>query len=243
MDLSAAAQLVSSLTYVEQTGSTNVDLAALGGEDLTVLVAGSQTAGKGRAGREWSSPVGASLAVSILLKPKFERPEQVFWLPLMAGLAMTRAVTKLGAKASLKWPNDVLVGERKISGVLSELVSPGIVVIGAGLNLRQTQEELPIPNATSLAIEGLDVALPQALEAYLKELVPLYKNFDEAALRDQVREVCGTLGLEVRAIMPGDNELMGKVIDIDPAGQLIINSDNTLYAVGAGDIVHLRHNK
>ena len=70
MDLSSSQALVASLTYVEVTGSTNVDLAAKGGEDLTVLVAGAQTAGKGRAGREWSSPVGASLSVSILLKPK-----------------------------------------------------------------------------------------------------------------------------------------------------------------------------
>lgn len=240
MDLSRSEQLVAKLTYLPVTGSTNVDLAKSGGDDLTVLVAGSQTAGKGRSGRQWSSPEGSSLAVSVLLKPNFD---SVTWLPLMAGLAMTRAVKKLGVEASLKWPNDVLVGEKKICGVLSELVAPGVVVIGAGLNLRQTQDELPIPIATSLALEGVDVSLPVALHAYLSEFVPLYKHFDEVSLREQVREACGTIGQEVRAILPGDNELVGRAIDIDPTGQLLINKDNQLFAVGAGDIVHLRHNK
>lgn len=241
MDLSRSESLVSSLRYVNETGSTNADLALAGGEDLTVLVAGSQTAGRGRAGREWSSPIGSSLAVSILLRPKFEN---LTWLPLLAGLAMTRAIRSLGIKADLKWPNDVLVNERKICGVLSELRDGSTVIIGAGLNLKQEQNELPIANATSLALEGLNVELPEALHAYLAEFVPLYRAFDEATLRDQVREVCVTLGQEVRAIMPGDTEVIGKAIDIDATGRLLINvpGENTLYAVGAGDIVHLRHN-
>ena len=247
MDLSLCEPLVSSIRYLPETGSTNADLAVQGGEDLTVLVAGSQTAGRGRSGREWSSPEGASLAVSILVRPKFAN---LTWLPLLAGLAMTRAVRALGADAQLKWPNDVLVGDNKISGILTELVSPGVVVIGAGLNLRQSQSELPIAKATSLALEGLTVELPEALHKYLSEFVPLYKEFvsqggdPEASLRAQVREQCATLGLEVRAIMPGDNEVVGKAIDIDHDGRLLINvaGENTLYAVGAGDIVHLRHN-
>jgi len=242
MDLSQSAALVASLTYVESTGSTNVDLAASGGDDLTVLVAGTQTAGKGRAGRQWESPVGQSLSVSILLKPKFS---EVGWLPLLSGLAMTRALRKLGVPAGIKWPNDVLVNEKKICGVLSELVAPGVVVVGAGLNLAQTQEELPIPNATSMALEGVSVDVPRALNAYLTEFVNLYCNFDETSLRDQVREACVTLGQEVRAIMPGNTEVIGRAIDIDATGRLLINvpNENTLYTVGAGDIVHLRHNK
>jgi BirA family biotin operon repressor/biotin-[acetyl-CoA-carboxylase] ligase len=247
MDLSQCEALVAAISYVDETGSTNADLALAGGEDLTVMVAGSQTAGRGRSGRQWSSPVGSSLAVSVLVRPQFEG---LTWLPLLAGLAMTRAVKRLGVEGQLKWPNDVLVGERKISGILTELVAPGVVVIGAGLNLRQTQDELPIPNATSLALEGLSVELPEALHAYLAEFVPLYKSLVEAAgnaevsLRTAVREQCSTLGQEVRAILPGDNEVVGKAIDIDASGRLLINvaGENTLYAVGAGDIVHLRHN-
>jgi BirA family biotin operon repressor/biotin-[acetyl-CoA-carboxylase] ligase len=250
MDLSSSQALVASLTYVEVTGSTNVDLAAKGGEDLTVLVAGSQTAGKGRAGREWSSPVGASLSVSILLKPKLATVDSLAWLPLLAGAAMTRAVRRLGAAATLKWPNDVLVNERKLCGVLSELVDGQTVIVGAGLNLEQQQDELPIPNATSLALEGLTVSLPEALHAYLAEFVPLYKSFvaaggdPEAGLRSLAIELCSTIGQDVRAIMPGDSEVVGQAIDIDSAGRLLIAvpGENTLYAVGAGDIVHLRHN-
>jgi BirA family biotin operon repressor/biotin-[acetyl-CoA-carboxylase] ligase len=182
-----------------------------------------------------------------LLRPKFEN---LTWLPLLAGLAMTRAVRSLGVAATLKWPNDVLVNERKLSGVLSELVDGSAVIVGAGLNLTQTQDELPIAKATSLALESVGATLPEALTAYLAEFVSLYKEFSaaggdaEVSLRDQVREVCGTIGQEVRAIMPGDNEVVGKAIDIDATGRLLINvaGENTLYAVGAGDIVHLRHN-
>jgi len=250
MDLSSSQALVSSLSYVDVTGSTNVDLALSGGDDLTVLVAGAQTSGKGRAGREWSSPVGSSLSVSILLKPKLASVDSLAWLPLLAGVAMTRAVRRLGAAATLKWPNDVLVQERKLCGVLSELVDGQTVIIGAGLNLEQQQHDLPIPSATSLALEGLTVSLPEALHAYLAEFVPLYKAFIAAAgnadagLRGQVLELCSTIGQEVRAIMPGDAEVVGQAIDIDSAGRLLIAvpGENTLYAVGAGDIVHLRHN-
>jgi BirA family biotin operon repressor/biotin-[acetyl-CoA-carboxylase] ligase len=150
----------------------------------------------------------------------------------------------------LKWPNDVLVNERKLSGVLSELVDGSAVIVGAGLNLTQSQNELPIANATSLALEGVGATLAEALTAYLAEFVSLYKEFSAAggdpdvSLRSQVREVCGTIGQEVRAIMPGDSEVIGKAIDIDSTGRLLINvaGENTLYAVGAGDIVHLRHN-
>lgn len=250
MDLSAAAALVSSLNYLEQTGSTNADLAGLGGADLTVLVAGSQTAGRGRSGRDWSSPVGQSLAVSILLKPGFANPDSNSWLPLLAGVAMARAVRGFGVSADVKWPNDVLVGGKKISGVLSELVDSQSVVVGAGLNLTQAQDDLPIPNATSMRLEGVEVELAQALERYLAEFVPLYKEFvsgggdAELHLRDAVKELCSTLGQEVRAIMPGDQEVVGTAIDIDSSGRLLlaVPGENTLYAVGAGDIVHLRHN-
>ena len=250
MDLSAAAAMVCSLTFLEQTGSTNADLAKSGGDDLTVLVAGSQTAGRGRAGREWSSPVGQSLAVSVLLKPGFANPDSYAWLPLLAGVAMARAVRSLGVSASVKWPNDVLVGGKKISGVLSELVDSQSVVVGAGLNLTQTQDELPIPKATSLRLEGAQVPLAIALERYLAEFVPLYKEFvssggnAEFHLRDAVKAICSTIGQEVQAMLPGEQEVVGTAIDIDATGRLLlaVEGENTLYAVGAGDIVHLRHN-
>jgi BirA family biotin operon repressor/biotin-[acetyl-CoA-carboxylase] ligase len=251
MDLAASSHLVTSLTYVEETGSTNTDLVQQGGEDLTVLVAGSQTAGRGRSNREWSSPSGSSLSVSILLRPRFSNVDRLAWLPLLTGLAMARAVRSFGVEAEVKWPNDVLVNDKKICGVLSELLPDASgVVVGAGLNLTQSAAELPIDAATSLALEGVATALPDALHAYLAEFVPLYRQFvaadgDPAAgLRVAVKEACTTIGRRVRAMMPGDTQIEGTAIDIDAAGRLLISVDGSheLFAVAAGDIVHLRHN-
>jgi len=252
--------LVSELNFVETTGSTNADLIASAPDrpDLSVLVADYQSAGKGRAGREWVAPAGSSLFVSILVKPSDAfGPASFSWLPLMAGLAMQRTVAELIGKpkqhVGLKWPNDVLVGTKKISGVLSELL-PDLsgVVIGAGLNLNQSVDELPIEAATSIAIEtGTAASRNAALEIYLKNFTALYSELKAATgsalasgLRNQVVEACVSIGLPVRVILPGDQEKFGKAIGIDDIGRLIVQPEDSseVFAVAAGDIVHLRHN-
>jgi len=153
----------------------------------------------------------------------------------------------------LKWPNDVLVGGKKISGVLSELVPDlSSVVIGAGLNLNQTAAELPIEAATSVAIEtGQPCDRNRALEVYLGHFTRLYESFKQSGgnavvggLRNEVIEGCVSIGLSVRVILPGDNERFGKAVGIDDSGRLIVQPENSaeVFAVAAGDIVHLRHN-
>lgn len=265
MQTSKAASLVNRLDFVATTGSTNADLIAAADTlpDLSVLVADFQSAGKGRAGRDWLAPAGSSLFVSILIKPGENfGPSSFSWLPLLAGLAMQRTVNELlianlgedaGARAYLKWPNDVLVATKKISGVLSELV-PDLtgVVIGAGLNLNQTLSDLPIEAATSIAIEtGKKVNRDLALEIYLRHFAAFYSDFKNASgnavtcgLRNQVIDACGSIGLPVRVILPGDTERFGKAIGIDDSGRLIVQPENSaeVFAVAAGDIVHLRHN-
>ena len=266
MDLPKSSQIAKDLRFVSETGSTNSDLVsgASKNQDFTVLVAGFQSAGRGRAGREWLAPKGSSLFVSVLLKPLNVSTTSYSWLPLLAGLAMTKTVAEFipnspmqKSKISLKWPNDVLVGERKIAGVLSELLPKADgVVIGAGLNLLQTQSELPIQSATSLALEGgQNIELDEVLASYLKNLHTLYKRWessagdaDDCGLRNQVIAVCSTLKRSenrmVRAIMPGEIELTGSAVDIDKTGRLILqpSGESQVVAVAAGDIVHLRHN-
>jgi BirA family biotin operon repressor/biotin-[acetyl-CoA-carboxylase] ligase len=220
---------------------------------FSVLATDNQVAGRGRAGRSWQAPAGASLAISILVRPKTSgNLNQLGWLPLLAGLAMSRAVNRLIEKpAGVKWPNDVLVNERKISGVLSELL-PDLsgVVIGAGLNLTLTEQQLPVPTATSLAIEGAGSIEPDAvLSGYLREFENLYTAFAEneldanrSGLRQSVIENCLTLGREVRAILPGDLEEQGRASTIDDSGRLVLEVNGQPRAVAAGDIVHMRHN-
>lgn len=268
MDFPLSSALVNRLDYVSSTGSTNTDLIAASADrpDLSVLVSGFQSAGRGRSGREWLAPEGSSLFASVLLRPtglaNFH-PGAFGWLPLMAGLAMARAISQFipAERVAVKWPNDVLVAEHKISGVLSELL-PDLsgVVIGTGVNLTQTAAELPIETATSLAIEldrdGKDGQAPGAtsadevLAAYLGELRALYSAFvasggdaEVSGLRAAVVDRCGSIGRRVRAIMPGDQEVLGNAVGIDETGRILIQPDGAreLFAVSAGDIVHLRH--
>ena len=269
MDFPLSSQLVNRLDYVASTGSTNSDLIAVAGEreDLSVLVAGHQSAGRGRStGRQWVSPEGSSLAISVLLRPASGSrssalsPTSFGWLPLLAGLAMARAVGQFipAREVAVKWPNDVLVNEHKISGILSELL-PDLsgVVIGAGINIRQNQDELPIETATSLALERArlgetsDLSNDKMLAAYLTELRTLYSRFVDSegdavtsGLREEVAERCGSIGRRVRAIMPGDQEVTGNGVGLDETGRILIQPDGAreLFAVSAGDIVHLRHN-
>src|SRR5690606_15502419 len=156
-----SAAVAARLEVLAETPSTNDELVSLAANeaewpDFSAVVTDTQTAGRGRLGRVWVSPAGTALAVSVLVRADSSlRIDALGWLPLAAGLAMTRAV-RLALPdrddVTLKWPNDVLVGGSKISGVLSELVvgrAPSVVV-GAGLNLTMTVEQLPVPTATSL---------------------------------------------------------------------------------------------
>ena len=257
MDFPLSRQIAQDLTFVAETGSTNADLVAnfANAQDFSVLVAGFQTAGRGRSGRDWLAPAGSSLFVSVLLKPSAIAANRFSWIPLLAGLAMAKTVKDFlpNKKVSLKWPNDVMVESNKISGVLSELL-PDLsgVVVGAGLNIQQTKTELPIETATSLAIEGnSDASLDNVLAGYLRNLKDLYQRWAAAngdavqsGLRKQVIESCSTLGLSVKAILPGEQDLLGKAVGIDDTGRLILQPDSgaEVVAVAAGDIVHLRHN-
>jgi len=157
------------LIWREASASTNSDLVSRAApsdlsdlSDLAVIATDTQTAGRGRLDRAWSTPPGTALAVSLFLAhepsgapaPALD-PRRLGWVPLLAGVAMVRAVRSLGVTgAGLKWPNDVLVDGRKLCGILTELTPTGVVV-GAGLNVSMTAQQLPIPTATSLVIEGV----------------------------------------------------------------------------------------
>ncbi len=251
MDFFKSAQAVNRFEYVDQTGSTNTDLVAAAAADpsqyphLSVLVAGSQTAGRGRTGRAWVSPAGKSLSISVLVRPEGWATENFGWLPLVAGVAMRRAVQAALPHKSvgLKWPNDVQVEGLKISGILSELL-PGAtgVVVGAGVNLTLEKDELPIEAATSLKLEGSEISPDDFLVSYLSELAALVQNFDDVPA--MVRAECSTIGQTVRAIFPDGSERIGLASGIDDLGRLLISApgENQLLAVSAADIQHLRHN-
>ncbi len=251
---------------LDEVGSTNAELLARasagaqeGGGPLphfTVLATTNQTAGRGRLSRTWVAAPGTALAVSVLLVPSGASIEQLGWVPLLAGLAMCRAVRELlpadgAAAVGLKWPNDVQVGGAKVSGILAEVVPGGgaapSIVVGAGLNLTMSTEQLPVPTATSLTLEGAegDELLDRALAAYLGQFRDLLNahaavGFDaDAGLRAAVLAECTTIGLDVRIERP-EGELRGRAIDIDASGRLVVDTGVAREAVSAGDVTHVR---
>jgi BirA family transcriptional regulator, biotin operon repressor / biotin---[acetyl-CoA-carboxylase] ligase len=149
-----------------------------------------------------------------------------------------------GVPASLKWPNDVLVRERKLAGILAE-AHGGAVVVGVGLNVTLTRAGLPVPTATSLLIEdAASTDRTSLLVAILTELAGRYQAWradpDAAGPRADYLRWCATIGREVRAELPGGAVLTGTAADVDDAGRLVLRTPGGLVPVGAGDVVHVR---
>ncbi len=259
MHLPLSRAIAAHLDLLPEIGSTNAELvarASAGNEpDFSVVATTNQTAGRGRLGRQWVAPPGATVAGSVLRSPGRAPLERLGWVPLLAGLAMTRAVDSLvdTAEVSLKWPNDVQVDGLKVSGLLAELVpSADAVVVGAGLNLTMTAEQLPVPTATSLVLAGVSPRnlLDLALSRYLGELRVLWERFvasgldaHSSGLRDAVTKACSTIGRNVRVELPGGKELFGLAEGVDEVGRLLVRSlaDASLQPVAAGDVTHLRY--
>jgi BirA family transcriptional regulator, biotin operon repressor / biotin---[acetyl-CoA-carboxylase] ligase len=243
-----------SIRTVASTGSTNADLLAAGGPEGQVLAAEMQTAGRGRAGRTWVSRPGASLTFSVLLRPSSVPPDARGWLPLLTGVAVVAGVRAAsGVAATLKWPNDVLVGDRKLAGILAEQAPDGdVVVIGVGLNVAMKAAALPVSPtglpATSLLAEGADVAREPLLVGILRQLERWYLAFtadpdpDRSGLLARYRTDCSTLGRQVRVELPAGRVLSGTAEDVDASGRLLVRPAGAASAtpVSAGDVVHVR---
>jgi BirA family transcriptional regulator, biotin operon repressor / biotin---[acetyl-CoA-carboxylase] ligase len=235
--------------------STNTALAALaqrGAPDRTVLITEDQSAGRGRAGRSWTAPARSGLTVSVLLRLTEVPQSRWCWLPLLAGVALCETVATVAElPAVLKWPNDLLLGaqQRKAAGILAELV-PGqpAAVIGIGLNVTLRSDELPVPTATSLAIEKaactdrarLLRVLLLALDTEVRRWCNHQGDPVSCGLRDAYRNRCVTLGQQLRVDLPGEPALTGVGDDIDAEGRLVVRCDGRRRALSVGDVTHVR---
>lgn len=239
------------LAAVAETGSTNEDLTArarTGDTRSQVLLTDLQVAGKGRRGRSWAAPRGAALMLSVLLQLPEVPVARRSWIGAIGGLAAIDAIQQTtGLGCLLKWPNDLMIEDRKCAGLLAEAVGDG-VVLGIGLNVSQTQAELPVPTATSLALAGatdLDrVPLAQRLLASTAEGVQRWRSHGgdpvRSGLLDAYRQACATLDREVRVLLPDGTQVVGIATDISDDGSLVLHSAGGTRKFRAGDVVHLR---
>jgi BirA family transcriptional regulator, biotin operon repressor / biotin---[acetyl-CoA-carboxylase] ligase len=230
--------------YERVTSSTNetaLRLAADGAPEWTVVVAGHQTAGRGRLGRTWTSEPGQALLCSVVLRPDVE-PADVGLLTLLGGVAMAEAArVSCDAVVRCKWPNDLLVSGGKAGGVLAESVISGDrlghVVLGAGVNVRSAPAD--VPGATSLGGGDPAVLLSAFLWCFRQRYRPSEPGWGDEVL-DAHRAVSATLGERVRAEALDGREIEGTAIDLDVHGNLVVEAGSSREVVGFGEVHHLR---
>lgn len=236
------------IEYHETIDSTNIRAKQLGGNGaphMTLVLANEQTAGRGRMTRSWVSPPGTSALMSLLVRPKlpaWRAPELVF-LSAVAACDAVNALTD-GDHARIKWPNDLVIGTKKISGTLLEMALDGAdidyAVVGIGVNILGTQFPADLPYAGSIeSATGQQIQRMDFVAAYLDRFESLYTswlNDGFAPVLEQCRQRSATLGKAIRAICP-DGEHTGIAIDFDPTGALIVDTpDGQRLTLTAGDV-------
>ena len=233
-----------------------------------VVAAGEQSAGRGRRGRNWETPPGTSVAVSLTV-PMPADPARWGWLPLLTGLATRDALAEVtgSPEFALKWPNDVLAldhdasrpggpGWAKLCGILCETTGSSLVVAGVGVNVSVPRDALPVPTATSLALLGHQVAREDVVVALARAFAGWHERwYAGGAGLDDVRRAyrahCATLHTMVRIHLgvsadagPGDvsdeEVVTGEALDVDDSGEIVIQTTAGVRRFAAGDVVHLR---
>lgn len=234
-------------TSVDSTNLAVVRLAQQTDAEIVLAAADEQTQGRGRRGRSWSSPMGESLYMSLLLKHPAVEPENASMLTLVMGLSAVQALRDLtGHSARIKWPNDAVMGDKKICGILTEMraAENGIrhVVIGVGLNLnaRAFPQEL-MDRATSLYLEtGKEYDRAEAAAALYRRFLENYNTFlktqDMSGLLEEYNGALINLGRRVKVLDPG-GEYTGTAGGITPRGELrVTRQDGGMELIYAGEV-------
>lgn len=242
-----------------EIGSTNAEamaLAASGAQHGTVVVADSQTAGRGRQARTWFSPAGMNLYCSVLVRPAPVRipfAEWLSWIPLASAVAITEAIrTMAGLSLSLKWPNDLLLDDKKVGGLLCEngtdQAKQPFVVIGIGLNVNAGPEafpsELTSRAGSLLEATGRPLDRNRLLSQLLNDLEPVLEELAVEGPRRLLHaytDRCATIGKKVRVVLAESRELLGVAQAIGRDGALHVSTNSqAIVEVRAADVIHLR---
>lgn len=220
--------------YFDLINSTNIKAKeiALEEKEGTVLVSEEQVGGKGRLGRQWLSPKGKGIWMSIILKPNVD-PMKVAKITLLGAAAVHKALANMNIKSQIKWPNDILIDGKKISGILTEMSAElnmiNYVIMGIGINVNLDEEDIPEDlkdKATSIKIiEGKEIDRKRLLANILNELEKLYIDFRDKDTITKAIDICKAnsilIGKEVRLIR-GEEIRFGKALDINEEGELVV---------------------
>ena len=233
--------------FARETDSTNLwikRLAKEGAPEGTLALAEFQSAGRGRLGRSWEVPEGTSVMMSILLRPKFE-PQYAPTLTLVMGMAVAKAVKKLGFDVSIKWPNDVVVSHKKICGILTEMgvrdgkIDYAVIGVGINVNIREFPEEMA-DKATSLYLEsGRKFDRSQIPGLVMEAFEEYYEKFaatcDLSGLKEKYESILANYNQPVRVLAKEPYE--GVARGITDGGELLVEkTDGTIVAVSAGEV-------
>ncbi len=239
---------VPDIRYVDTIGSTN-DLALEwlenGAVDGSLVVADTQTAGRGRMGRRWVTRAGAALAFSLVLRPSTVEAARLGLFSPLAGLAVCLALENVyGIRAQIKWPNDVLIDGRKVCGILAEAAWNGAVlrgvVIGVGVNVSNAAlpppEELLFPATSIEAALGRIPERPALLRAVLAQLFAWRGRLSGAEFLAAWDARLAFKGMAVRIDQPDRQPLTGTLIGVAPDGELRVKTNLEEVLVTAGDV-------
>ncbi len=224
------------LPEIDSTNNLAKEYAKNNAQEGLVIVADSQTKGRGRMGKSWHSPSKTGIYLSILLKPNLKH-DQLSLITLLAGVSATLTINEFShQRANLKWPNDILINNKKICGLLCEMThkqeNPIYVVIGIGLNVNQVSEQFPEDlrkTATSLKItNGSPVNRLAIIQSFLTNLDREYHSFLNKGGNSVIKKWCLNTNLFGRtvSIKHGANIIKGTAIRLDKLGRLVLLMDN-----------------
>lgn len=225
------------IRFFNSIGSTNDEAltwAGHGAQDLSLIVANEQTAGRGRLDRPWFSPPSTSLAFSLILRPRLDEVPHLSRLVGLTALSLVDAISKLGLSPQIKWPNDILLNGRKVAGILIELGWAGeqvnYVVIGVGLNVAKgaapTTDVLRFP---AISLEHLLGAVPdraQVLHDILTSFIALRPHMHTESFMSSWEKILAYYNREVRVEMGGDQAVIGRVVGLETDGSLKVRDEH-----------------
>lgn len=225
--------------------STNDYLKQVGNDVVegTVVISEEQTKGKGRLGRAWESKVGDGIWMSIILKPDI-MPYKAPFITLIAGASVVKALNNLGVNAQIKWPNDIIINNKKICGILTELSAEieriNYVVLGIGMNVKNEDFDSELKNkATSLHKEGYELYRVDIVKEIFYQFELLYKKYLDND-KEEVLKICrdnsAILNKEIYIIRNDEKELV-KCIDVNEEGNLLVkNSSGQVKEIISGEV-------